>query len=253
MGPKSWALVLSLVKPFLLLATRADDDAAEAEHAALCSFGGLSPDELRHIRLESNPMPDIDLADYSGVFLGGSPFNSSEPHPSSLQTRVEGDLRKLVRHIVASDHPFFGACYGVGILGTAFDGVVDTTYGETPGPVSITLTNAGRADPLLKGLPDTFSAIVGHKEACRVLPSEAILLASGADCPVQLFKLKHNVYACQFHPELDAESLAHRLHVYAHVGYCPPEEAEGIVAATRRADLGPANGLIRAFVERYHR
>lgn len=196
-------------------------------------------------------MPEIDLTDYSGVLLGGSPFNASEPDPSALQIRVEGELRTFVRRIVALDYPFFGACYGVGILGTAFDGVVDTTYGETPGPVPITLTDAGRVDPLLSGLPDTFSAIVGHKEACRVLPSEATLLASGRDCPVQLFKLKRNVYASQFHPELDADSLAHRLRVYAHVGYCPPEEADGIVAATRRADLGPANGLLRAFVERY--
>lgn len=239
------------MKPFLLLATRSDDAAAHAEYAAFCAFGGLEAGDLSHVRLEAGSLPEIDLDEYSGTFLGGSPYNASEPDPSPLQSRVEHDLRGLIRRIVAVDHPFFGACYGVGILGTALDGVVDTVYGEAPGAIAITLTEAGRADPLLSGLPDTFSAIVGHKEACQTLPSGATLLAEGADCPVQLFKLKRNVYASQFHPELDADSLAHRLEVYAGLGYCPPEEAAGIVAATRRADLTPANGLIRAFVERY--
>ena len=239
------------MKPFLLLATRAEDDAAEAERAAFCSLGGLSTQELTHVRLESGPMPDIDLDGYSGVFLGGSPFNASDPKPSAVQVRVERELRRFIRRVEAADHPFFGACYGVGVLGTAFDGVVDTTYGETPGPVPITLTDAGRVDPLLVGLPSRFAAIVGHKEACRVLPSGATLLASGQTCPVQLFRLKNNVYASQFHPELDADSLAHRLEVYAHVGYCTAEEVAGIVTAARAADLVPVSGLIRAFVERY--
>ena len=33
-------------------------------------------------------------------------------------------------------------------------------------------------DPLLAGLPQTFNAFVGHKEAIRALPSAATLLGS---------------------------------------------------------------------------
>ena len=39
----------------------------------------------------------------------------------------------------------------------------------------IALTDDGRKDPLLDGLPDEFEAFVGHKEACRVLPPTATL------------------------------------------------------------------------------
>jgi hypothetical protein len=54
------------VKPFLLLATRADDDVADQEYESFARFGGLEPGQLRRIRLEAGPMPAIDLDDYSG-------------------------------------------------------------------------------------------------------------------------------------------------------------------------------------------
>ena len=67
------------MKPFLLLATRIDDYAADAEYQSFLAFGGLAEGQLRRVRLEAESLPDLDLADYSGIFLGGSPFNSSDP------------------------------------------------------------------------------------------------------------------------------------------------------------------------------
>jgi GMP synthase (glutamine-hydrolysing) len=46
------------VKPFLLLATRAEDVAADAEYRSFLRFGGLAEDELRRVRLEADPMPE---------------------------------------------------------------------------------------------------------------------------------------------------------------------------------------------------
>ena len=68
------------VKPFLLLATRAEDAAADNEYEAFVAFSGLAPSDLRRVRLEAAPLRDqvgdLDLDEWSGIILGGSPFNS---------------------------------------------------------------------------------------------------------------------------------------------------------------------------------
>ena len=202
--------------PFLLLASRAEDAAADDEYAAYLRYGGLEERELRRVRLEAAPLPDLDLADYSGVIVGGSPFTSSDPpeQKSPVQHRVERELSGLLDELVARDFPFLGACYGVGTLGTHQGAVIDRTYGEPLGAVEIELTDAGLQDPLLQGMPRTFTAFTGHKEAVSSLPPHAVLLASSASCPVHMFRIKTNLYATQFHPELDADGLVTRIDIY---------------------------------------
>jgi GMP synthase (glutamine-hydrolysing) len=243
------------VKPFVLLATRAEDSAADDEYAAILRFGGLEPDRLRRVRLEREPMPPIDLDEVSGVIVGGSPFTTSVPEEtkSATQVRVERELAGLLREVVARDVPFLGACYGVGTLGVVAGGVVDGTYGEAVGAVPITLTPEGRADPVFGVLPDTFEAFVGHKEAIRVPPPGAVVLATSPDCPVQAFRIRRNLYATQFHPELDVPGIVTRIDVYRDAGYFEPDEVDALVARVRRARVESASLVLRAFVERYAR
>ena len=97
-------------------------------------------------------------------------------------------------------------------------------------------------------MPAEFDAFVGHKEACRVLPPSAVLLATSAACPVQMFRVKQNLYATQFHPELDLPGLLTRVRVYQHAGYFPPEELDELIARprARRGDrAGPDAGQLR--------
>ncbi|WP_277050619.1 glutamine amidotransferase [Ruania albidiflava] len=243
------------MRPFLLLASRAEDAAADAEHEAFLRYGGLTDAQLHRVRMEAGPLPDLTLDDYSGVIVGGSPFNSSDPaeSKSAVQQRVERELTALLDQIVTRDFPFLGACYGVAALGAHRGGVVDTTYGEPVGAVLIEQTAAGRTDPLLAGLPESFHAFVGHKEACRVLPEDAVLLATSTRCPVQMFRVGQHVYATQFHPELDADGLVTRIAVYDRHGYYPPDQAEAVASAARRADVSHAPGVLRAFVQRFAR
>jgi GMP synthase (glutamine-hydrolysing) len=202
------------VKPFLLLAIRADDAVADGEYESFLGFAGLGERDLRRVRLEQRPLGNIDLGEWSGILLGGGPFNCSDPEGSKspVQRRVEADLRGLLDRVITDDFPFLGACYGIGTLGSHQGAVVDRRHGELPGPVPVTLTREGRQDPLLCGLPGTFDAFVGHKEAISALPRHAVLLASSPACPVQAFRIGSNAYATQFHPELAGElkALAHR-------------------------------------------
>lgn len=241
------------MKPFLLLASREDDAAADSEVAAFRRCGGLPADGLRRIRMEAGPLPAIDLDDFSGVIVGGSPFTSSDPEEekSDVQVRVEKEIAGLLDEIVERDFPYLGACYGVGTLGVHQGAVVDTTYGEPISAVPVTLTDAGRADPLLAGMPTTFDAYVGHKEACTRLPESAVLLASSPSCPVQMFRVRTNLYATQFHPELDVHGLVERIELYQDSGYFPVGEAGTVIAEVRRTAVTHPGRVMRNFVLRY--
>ncbi|MHC6591107.1 glutamine amidotransferase [Arthrobacter sp. C152] len=241
--------------PFLLLASRAEDAAADDEYAAYLRYGGLEERELRRIRLEAAPLPELDLSGFSGVIVGGSPFTSSDPPESKspVQHRVERELSGLLDRLVAHDFPFLGACYGVGTLGRHQGAVIDRTYGEPLAAVEIELTGTGLQDPLLQGMPPSFTAFAGHKEACTTLPGHAALLARSAACPVQMFRIRTNLYATQFHPELDAEGLCTRIGIYRHAGYFPPEDAEDLMAAARRFTVTEPMNILRNFVARYAR
>ncbi|MGN6406355.1 glutamine amidotransferase [Sinomonas sp.] len=243
------------MRPFLLLASRDHDVVADDEYRAFCEYAGLTPGELVRVRAEAGPLPAIRLEDYSGVILGGSPFTASDPEEqkSECQRRVEKEIGTLLDRIVEEDFPFFGACYGVGLLGTHEGAVVDRRFGEPVGPVRVQLSPAGVVDPLCAGLQPSFDAFVGHKEAVRTLPSNAALLAGSASCPVQMFRFKRNLYATQFHPELDLPGLERRVDAYRHSGYFPPEEADAVKDRARRAHVHEPQRILRNFVERYAR
>ena len=241
------------MKPFLLLSTRAEDLAADEEYAAFLACTKLPEERLHRFRLEAAPLPPLRLDDWAGIVIGGGPFNSSDPEEekSPVQRRVESELAGLLDEVVARDFPFFGACYGVGTLGVHQGGVVDRHYSEPISAVQIALTPDGLADPMLDGVPERFDAFVGHKEACRVLPPSAVLLASSPHCPVQMFRVGRNVYATQFHPELDVPGLVTRVRVYQHAGYFEPSEMNDLIARLTPAVVTEPGRILANFAQRY--
>ena len=243
------------MKRFVLLATRAEDVPADDEYALFLRFTGLSPDELVRVRLEAEPMPALNLDELSGIFVGGGPFNASDPveTKSAVQRRVEQEFAALLDDVVARDFPFLGACYGVGTLGAHQGAAIDRAHSEPISVVPVTMTADGLSDPLLAGIPETFDAFVGHKEAISQLPSSATLLASSPACPVQMFRVGRNVYATQFHPELDVDGITTRIHAYSGYGYFAADELELTLAAVRRTAVSHPSRMLRTFVERYGR
>jgi GMP synthase (glutamine-hydrolysing) len=74
------------VKPFLLLAIRAEDAAADNEYASFLALTGRGECDLRRA------LGNVDLRDSSGIFLAGEPFNSSDPERSNR--RYGGEPRQ---------------------------------------------------------------------------------------------------------------------------------------------------------------
>ena len=100
-------------------------------------------------------------------------------------------------------------------------------------------------------MPEEFAAFGGHKEACRDLPPSAELLASSPDCPVQMFRVKTNLYATQFHPELDHAGIVTRVRVYRDAGYFPPEDVDVLIERLTDALVTEPPRILENFVARY--
>ncbi|WP_114046142.1 glutamine amidotransferase [Acidipropionibacterium virtanenii] len=245
------------VKPFLLISTRPEDEAAQGEYDAMLRFTGLAPDQVVYSQLDRAPLPSVDLDGLSGIIVGGSPYSTSDPddRKPADQLRAERELDQLLDRVVPADFPFFGACYGVGTLGVHQGAVVDRTYPEPVSAITVTLTDEGLRDPLIRaaGLPDSFDAFVGHKEAVHTLSEDAVLLATGTAAPVQMFRIGSNMYATQFHPELDVAGIVQRIHIYRENGYFDPAGMDELIDTVSTARVDHAHTLLRAFVTRYAR
>ncbi|MGB5435012.1 MAG: glutamine amidotransferase [Maribacter sp.] len=240
------------MKKFLILQMRPEDATADSEFKAILRVGQLTPDEVHRVRLEKGS-PSINLEEYSAIIAGGSPFDISTPEhlKSPIQKNIEDFFNALFDDVVHHDFPFLGACSGNGALGNYCGASISTTYAEPIGSVRLEITEEGAKDPLLEGLPQTFSALVGHKEACDDLPPSAVLLATSTSCPVQMFRVKQHIYATQFHPEADADEFIVRIHTYKDYGYFPPEEAEALIASVRDLNTPVSKEILKRFVVQF--
>lgn len=243
----------SMAKPFLIIQLRPEDSAADNELAKICHYAGLRHNEVTRLRAERTGVPSQQLKNYSGIIVGGSPFDVSAPQAvkSEVQLRVEADFAVLLAEVIAQDFPFLGCCSGNGLLGSYLGTTISSRYAEPVGAVTVRCTEAGRTDPLLVDFPQQFAVLTGHKEACDQLPAGCELLLTNDQCPVQMFKVGNNVYATQFHPEGDAEGFSLRINIYKNHGYFPAEEAQGLIDRVSEIATPQAHQILARFVSRY--
>lgn len=238
-------------KPFLILQLRPEDETSDNEYESILKYSGLTKEDTYRIRIEKKGIPEnLKLDEYSGVIVGGSPFDISIPEDkkSDIQKKIEQDFKRLFDDIVKNDFPFLGACSGNGLLGSYLGTSISSRYREAVGCVEVELTEAGKQDPLLSGYPDKISVLLGHKEACDSTPEGATLLMTGSACPVQMFRVGRNVYATQFHPEGDSEGFIIRIDAYKHHGYFPAHEAEILAKTVSNKETPYAQEILKRFV-----
>ena len=242
-------------KPFLVLQLRPETEASDNEFDAIVNKSGLPSSAFDRRRLEQAPLPDdFSLDDYAGIIVGGGPGCVSDPPEtkSQLERRIEETVLSLMPEVTARDFPFLGCCYGIGILAHHLGAPVSKErYSE---PVSVTtarLEEGAAGDPLLAGVPQSFDAFVGHKEAVQALPQGCTHLLSSPDCPFQMIRHGENVYATQFHPEADGDVFELRINIYRDRGYFDPEEAGTLIAAAHKGDPQHSARILRNFVTRY--
>ncbi|QGU02049.1 GMP synthase [glutamine-hydrolyzing] [Corynebacterium kalinowskii] len=229
---------------FVLVAARKGKEILDSEYRDFIKSTGLLPTQLDHVVLDSESAEVGDLSSYDGIFVGGSPFNVMDENYAPEQSHVQAQLMTLLHLPV----PKMFVCFGQSLLTFELGGVVGSSYSEPAGSTVVELTEAAQADPLLQGLPRQFEALTGHTESVEKLPEGAVLLATGPTCPVQMFRLGEDTWACQFHAEMDAQGLEARMLYYLNKGYFDPAEFDNIMSRVKQVDTSDVKRILHNFV-----
>jgi GMP synthase (glutamine-hydrolysing) len=192
-------------------------------------------------------LPDSGgLSGYDGVFLTGSALNLYDMTPE-VTRQIE-----LMRAVYASGTPAFGSCWGIQVGAAAAGGsVAKNPAGREVGFARrITLTEPGRAHPMLAGRPAAFDAPAVHLDIVETLPAETTILAANRMAGVQAAEIRHEggvFWGVQYHPEFSLGELAAILDRYGErlveEGFCADiEAARAYVADLRALHADPTRG-----------
>ncbi|RYI03131.1 MAG: type 1 glutamine amidotransferase, partial [Acetobacteraceae bacterium] len=147
-----------------------------------------------HRPWSGQPLPPTVDADALVVFGGEQSALDDHSHPYLPA------LADLMASYTAMDRPVLGICLGAQLLARAYGG--QNHLGAAPefGWVDVSLTEAGRADPLLSRLPVTFPIFQWHSDTFT-LPDGAVRLARSPTAENQAFRIGRATYGTQFHFE----------------------------------------------------
>ncbi|SFR93830.1 GMP synthase (glutamine-hydrolysing) [Microbacterium sp. cf046] len=243
--------------PLLYVCVRPQQGAAAMEYESFRVAAHLEPSQLVQLDLVRDPLPEDVFERYSGFFVGGSPFNVTDPESTKtpVQRRLEGDLERIADAAISASAvapvAAFFTCYGIGVVTRMLGGEVSRAYPEDTGPVTIDLTAEGESDPLLGTLAHRFTALTAHKEGAAAVPEGATLLATNGQCPVQAFRVGDRLYATQFHPEPTTKAFTERMAVYRDDGYFPANDFDTVAGRVLAASVTEPVRLLRAFAREF--
>ncbi|WIG99004.1 glutamine amidotransferase [Myxococcus sp. SDU36] len=139
---------------------------------------------------------------YDAVMMTGSPLSVTAPAPW---------MRRAADFMVEAGErgtPVLGVCFGQQLLAHAYGGSVSRNpQGRETGSVEVTLTEAGKQDPLFDGVPERFTVQATHEDIVSNLPDGARVLAGNANTAAQALAFRPNVRGVQFHPEAGVDTL----------------------------------------------
>jgi len=165
---------------------------------------------LRRVQAHAHrPVPDqpvaipTELGDADAlVVLGGeAAANDDADYPWLPATRA------LIATTVAAGRPFLGICLGHQLAAAALGGRAGPNPGgHATGLTPVTLTDAGRSDPLLHAF-DGARAVQWNNDIALELPADAVVLATAPDGSPQAVRFAPAAYGVQFHPEISPEQF----------------------------------------------
>lgn len=155
---------------------------------------------------KNEPLPNLN--NYKALVVLGGP-DSANDTTSKMATELA-----YIKQALDTGMPYLGICLGLQTLVKAAGGNV------VPGTVkeigfinpdgdqhTVTVTQEGKADPLLQNLPQDLDVFQLHGETVELTPSMT-LLATGKFCKNQIIRVADKAYGIQSHFELTTEMLA---------------------------------------------
>jgi GMP synthase (glutamine-hydrolysing) len=143
----------------------------------------------------------VTLSDFDGVMFLGSPLHIYDPDPC-VTRQIE-----FARAAFAAGVPVWGSCWGLQLAVATLGGSVrrNPRGRELPIARAITLTEAGRAHPLLASRPAVFDALCSHLDEIETLPPNSQVLAANEVSAIQAITVetpgRGSFHGTQYHPE----------------------------------------------------
>jgi GMP synthase (glutamine-hydrolysing) len=168
-----------------------------------------------------------NLDGYAGLVVMGGDMgaNDDADHPWLTPTKA------LIESAVRAGEAFLGICLGHQLAAVALGGeVIRNPLGPSTGLTCVTLTAAGRNDPLLSCVPDAARAVQWNHDIVSRLPEGSELLATAPDGTAQAIRYGERAWGVQFHPEVSATIFA-GWKVDRPAEAIPDGELTGVIAA----------------------
>src|SRR2546426_517147 len=165
--------------------------------------------EYRYVRLFAGEAIPKDLSGWDGLIALGGPMSANDGERLGF---IADDLRLLTK-VLEAGMPALGICLGAQLIAKAAGAEVTAGEEKEIGWYPLTLTEEGKKDRLLAGLPDTFPVFQWHGETFDV-PRGTVRLAGSERYSNQAFRLGEQVYGLQFHLETTAPMIIEWLDLY---------------------------------------
>jgi len=158
-------------------------------------------DVLEEWSLAWETPPPRPVDDYGAVLVfGGAMHADQDQHHPWLR-----EENFLLQRLLGLHVPVLGVCLGAQLLAKAAHADVGPCQEPEIGWHEVTLTEAGRDDPVLGRLPERFQAFQWHFYTYG-LPAGATELATSPAC-TQAFRLGEQAWGIQFHAEVTASQI----------------------------------------------
>jgi len=165
--------------------------------------------EYRYVRpFAGEPIPK-DLSGWDGLIAMGGSMSANDGERLGF---IADELRLLTK-VLEAGMPALGICLGAQLIAKAAGAEVTAGEEKEIGWYPLTLTEEGKKDRLLDGLPGTFPVFQWHGETFDI-PRGAVCLAGSERYSNQAFRLGEKVYGLQFHLETTQPMITEWLDLY---------------------------------------
>ena len=231
----------------LLLQIRDNHNVRIEEHKSFANFSKLGLHQIEILNVFDTPSFKTNLLDsFDALYVGGA-SEASVLEPEKYP--FINNCIELLRYAAEISKPTFASCFGFQLAVLAFGGIIlNKEKDYEMGTVKISLTDKAQSDSVYQGIKDRFPAVSVHRQYASEIPEPLETLAYTGQC-IHSFKYRNKpLWAFQFHPEVDRDTLVKRLTIFSRHYTANAEHLKEVLGSA--VETPESNILLGNFVER---